>query len=63
MCIAVSLYDLDDEYEIRHYYDKKIGYLPKELSWRDVNKICYFCYYDVVTTMLNHDDSLLSCDY
>ena len=60
MCIAVSLCDLNDEYGIRHDCEEKIGYLPKELSWRDVNKICY---YDAVTTMFKYEYSLLSCRY
>ena len=60
MCIAVSLCDLNDEYGIRHYCEEKIGYLPKELSWRDVNKICF---YDAVATMFKHEYLLLSCSY
>ena len=60
MCIAISLCDLSDEYGIRHDCEEKIGYLPKELSWRDVNKICY---YDAVTTMFKYEYSLLSCRY
>ena len=60
MCIPVSLCDLNDRYGIRHYCEKKKGYLPNELSWRDVNKICY---YDVVKTMFENEDSLLDCGY
>ena len=60
MCIVVSLCDIDDKYGIRHHCEEKIGYLPKGLSWRDVNKICY---YDAVTTMLKYEYLLLSCCY